>query len=85
MTSDLVAHLTAAIEAGAVPSPVAGEAMDSYRLRVAHAGAVVGAGWFAERQRELAAAAASLTGDGHLRAVPEPDDEDEPSVERSDG
>lgn len=84
MTSDLVAHLAAAIEAGAVPSPVAGEAMDSYRLRVAHAGAVVGAGWYAERQRELAASA-SLTGDGHLRAVPEIDVDDEPSVERSDG
>jgi hypothetical protein len=51
--NDLVDHLRAAVEAGAIPSPISGEAMDSYKLRAAHAGAVLGAKWYAERAEAL--------------------------------
>ena len=62
MSNDLVQHLVAAVEAGQIPSPVGGEAMDSYKLRAAHAGAIIGAKWYADRaealQREAEDAAA---------------------------
>ena len=53
MSNDLVQHLVAAVEAGQIPSPVGGEAMDSYKLRAAHAGAIIGAKWYAERAEAL--------------------------------
>lgn len=52
--NDLISFVSAAVDSGAVPLPVPGEQLDSYRLRAAHAGAVVGAKWFAERQKDLA-------------------------------
>lgn len=42
MSADLIEMLRTADKAGSLPRPVTGETMDSYRLRVAHAGAVVG-------------------------------------------
>ena len=53
MSNDLVQHLVAAVEAGSIPSPVPGEAMDSYKLRAAHAGAIIGAKWYADRAAAL--------------------------------
>jgi len=63
VSNDLVQHLVGAVEGGQIPSPVPGEAMDSYKLRAAHAGAIIGAKWYAERaealQREAEDAAAA--------------------------
>ena len=61
MSNDLVQHLVAAVEAGQIPSPVGGEAMDSYKLRAAHAGAIIGAKWYAERAEALQREAAEAT------------------------
>jgi len=57
VSNDLVQHLVAAVEAGQIPSPVGGEAMDSYKLRAAHAGAIIGAKWYADRAAALQAEA----------------------------
>jgi hypothetical protein len=47
-------YLEHALVTGAIPNPIDGEAVDSYRLRVAHAGAIVGAKWLSERNAALA-------------------------------
>lgn len=39
---DLISLLRQADADGAIPAPIRGEAMENYRLRVAHAGAVIG-------------------------------------------
>lgn len=39
---DLIAMIKHAEASGAIPSPIVGESMQTYRMRVAHAGAVVG-------------------------------------------
>jgi len=39
---DLISLLRQADAEGAIPAPIRGESMDNYRLRVAHAGAVIG-------------------------------------------
>lgn len=41
-TPDLISLLRQADADGAIPSPIRGESMENYRLRVAHAGAVIG-------------------------------------------
>lgn len=41
-TPDLISLLRQADVDGAIPSPIRGESMENYRLRVAHAGAVIG-------------------------------------------
>lgn len=55
--NDLMDYLTAAVDGGAIPRPVDGEAMDAYRLRAAHAGSIVGIKWLTDRNAALAAAA----------------------------
>lgn len=47
-------YLTRAVDAGAVPTPIEGEAMDVYRLRAAHAGAIIGIKWITDRNNDLA-------------------------------
>lgn len=39
---DLISLIRQADADGAIPAPIRGEAMENYRLRVAHAGAVIG-------------------------------------------
>jgi hypothetical protein len=39
---DLISLIRQADADGALPAPIRGESMDNYRLRLAHAGAVIG-------------------------------------------
>jgi hypothetical protein len=39
---DLIGLIRQADVDGAIPAPIRGESMENYRLRVAHAGAVIG-------------------------------------------
>lgn len=84
MTNDLVTHLTAAVENGTVPNPVPGEAMDSFKLRAAHAGAIIGAKWYADRaealQREAEDAARAAA-----EAPPAPPQAEQLDLESVDG
>lgn len=52
----LIEHLQEAVEHGSVPRPVPSEPMDDYRLRVAHAGAMVAFSWLTQRHEEQAEA-----------------------------
>ncbi len=55
MSNDLLDYVGHAVETGAIPAPIDGESLDSYRLRCAHAGAIVGAQWLTERNAAFAA------------------------------
>lgn len=39
---DLIGMIKHAEASGAIPQPIDGETLDNYRMRVAHAGAVIG-------------------------------------------
>lgn len=68
--NDLNTYLEAALDSGGIPNPIDGESMASFRMRVAHAGAIIGAKWITDRNEALAAA--------HPEPEPEPDDGDWP-------
>lgn len=53
--NDLLEYLEGALATGAIPAPVDGESMDSYRMRVAHAGSIVGMKWLTDRNAQMAA------------------------------
>lgn len=55
--NDLLDYLTRAVDGDAIPRPIDGESMDVYRLRAAHAGAIVGIKWITDRNAALAAEA----------------------------
>lgn len=59
--TDLIAHLVAAVRAGAIPQPVDGEPIDDYRFRVAHAGAMVALSWLSQQHDEQVAQGATVT------------------------
>jgi hypothetical protein len=65
---DLITFLVDAVRSGAIPKPAARENIDDYRLRVAHAGAMVALSWLQQHQElevEAAAeAAAAVAEDG---------------------
>lgn len=51
---DLISLIRQADTDGAIPTPIRGESMDNYRLRVAHAGAVIGIAFCQQNQSEEA-------------------------------
>jgi hypothetical protein len=72
--NDLIDYLTRAVDGGAIPRPIDGESMDVYRLRAAHAGAIVGIKWITDRNAALAAedlAAAEAAAEPDVVEVPE--------------
>lgn len=56
-------YVAQAVESGAIPAPIDGESLDSFRLRAAHAGAVVGAKWITDRNAAFAAEQEALVSD----------------------
>jgi hypothetical protein len=69
--AELVSRLLAAASSGAIPAPIAGEDMDTYRFQAALAGAVVALHWHDEQvlaaereeEREERATPPTPTGD----------------------
>lgn len=45
MNEDLLAELREGVRSGSVPQPISGESIDDFRLRTAHAGAIIGIKW----------------------------------------
>jgi hypothetical protein len=62
--NDLLDYLTRAVDGDAIPRPIDGESMDVYRLRAAHAGAIVGIKWITDRNTALAAEDAAAAAQG---------------------
>lgn len=56
MNADLLTQLVRATNDGVVPAPLQGEDMDTFKLRAAIAGAVVGVHWYVQAKAAEAAA-----------------------------
>lgn len=65
VNTNLINALLEAVQGGAVPLPVAGESVDDFRFRAAHAGALVAIKWASDQAIRDAEAAAAQDNEGH--------------------
>lgn len=61
---DLITFLVDAVRGGAIPKPTSRENIDDYRLRVAHAGAMVALSWVQQVQEQEAERLAEVAEEG---------------------